>query len=298
MSIKVTHRGGWIIQHFRAFRTIFLIVGLSVVIFGCATRKNQGIDTDFGLAAKAAPEGILLTFSNLPSDISHLWIHVTSQGGNEEPESRHATISSFAGITDTSAMGWVNGTQQLEKVKQTGKVIFPIVQAGQKYRISAFIYNQQERHQGLDDIYFQPRRAETECVAEKGIYFNSDSVKLELDKANSVVTLSREPIFSSDVTFDTQKYSYGVTILVSETRSIGVGDHHIPDGLSPDGLTWTFEPHMTTVNLRQLNSENNWLENDRHYPAWAEARVNIIYDDIAWSVEIAKTPEFIFSLPR
>ena len=55
---------------------------------------------------------------------------------------------------------------------------------------------------------------------------------------------------------------------------------------------------MTTVNLMQFNNESNWLENDSYYSAWAEARANIIYDDITWSVEIAKTPVFTYSLGR
>ena len=39
-----------------------------------------------------------------------------------------------------------------------------------------------------------------------------------------------------------------------------------------------------------------WLEAGSYYRAWGTAYANIIYDDIRWSVEIAKTPEFVFSL--
>ena len=292
--------------HFKGLKSFililsFILVTFSLLVSSCATSKpvsgrNQIVDTDFELTALAVPEGILLTFDNIPSDASYLWIHVYDWFNMEEPINSHELVSSFAGITDSSVQGWIHATGQLEKVKQTGKVIFPFAEAGKKYRISAMVYNQQEYELLGNGDNFLPCIAETECIAGSGIYFDRNIVKLELDKNNSSVTLSSEPVFSSGVTFDNQKYSYGVTILVSETGSIGVADHHIPDGLSPNGLTWIFEPQMTTVNLRQFNNESNWLDNDSYYPAWAEAGVNIIYDDIAWSVEVAKTPVFTYSL--
>ena len=281
---------------FRSIGTISLIICLVFAALGsCATSKpgsgeNRITGADFDVIAESVPQGILLTFSNIPPDASYLWIHANTWDETEEPISPHDIISSYAGITDTSVQGWVHSVRQLEKVKQTGKVIFPFVQAGQKYRISAMVYNQQEFRQMRDN--FMPRTAETECIAENGIYFNSDFIKLELNKDNSAVTLSSEPVFSSALMFDNQKYTYSVTILVSENESVGVGDHHIPEGLSPDGLTWTFEPHMTAVNLKEID----WLVSGNHYSAWSQVYVNIIYDDILWSVEVAKTPEFTYSL--
>ena len=279
----------------------FILATFSLLTGSCTTSNhvsggNQIADADFEIAAQAVPEGILLTFSNVPSDASYLWIHVYDWFNMEEPINAHGLISSYAGITDTSAEGWVYATRQLEKIKQAGKVIFPFVEAGKKYRISAMVYNQQDYESFRNDENFLPCMAETECVAENGVYFDRNMVRLELDKTNSAVSLLSEPLFSTGVAFDAQKYSYGITILVSETASIGIADHHIPEGLSSNGLTWTFEPQMTAVNLRQFNRESNWLENDRYYPAWAEARINIIYDDITWSVEIAKTPVFTYSL--
>jgi hypothetical protein len=282
-------------HHFRALRTrtwfaISLILGFAPVTFGCATDdlvsgRNRAADADFRLTAEAAPEGLLLTLSNIPPDTNHLWITVQEWFNTEEPVSSHNIVSSYAGITDASVRGWVHGSRQLEKIKQTGKVIFPIVQAGKKYHISAMAYNEQNYYASLE----YPRMAETECTAGNGIYFNRDSVKLELDNAHSTVTLSSEPVFSSEVTFDTQKYSYGVTVYIPENRAMGVGDHHTPGGLSSDGLTWIFEPYMT-ADLR--NDNGGWLESGNTYSAWAEVKALIIYDDITWSVGIAKTPEF------
>ena len=258
-------------HHFRVLRAIsqvlglvFVLVALSLPASSCATGKfvsdkNQAPDADFELTAESVPEGLLLTFSNIPSDASYLWIHVYDWFNTEEPVISRNLVSSYAGITDTSVQGWVHATQQLEKVKQTGNVIFPFVQAGQKYRISVMVYNQQDYELLSGGENFRPCMAETECIAENGIYFDRDFVKIELGNDNSSITLTSEPVFSSEVTFAAQKYTYGVTIPVSETGSVGVADHHVPDGLSPDGLTWTFEPQMTR-NLRSDSEMMKWLK--------------------------------------
>jgi hypothetical protein len=294
-------------QHFKALRTrtrfaISSILGLGFVLvaFGCATSKlvsdkNQVANADFGLTAEAVSEGILLTFNNIPSDATHMWIHATSWDGTSEK--RYNEHISYAGITSPSVQGWVNSSQQLEKVKQTRKVIFPIVQAGQNYHILVHVYNQREMELYRENNgNIRLRTAETECIAENGIYFDRDLIKLALNDTNSVVTLSSEPEFSSEVTFDTQKYSFRVTVFVPEKKaSIGVGDHHFPNGLSVDGKTWTFEPEMTQ-NIKGDSVAMDWLGDGSYYTAWAESYVNIIYDDIKWVVEIAKTPEFTFSL--
>jgi len=273
-------------QHFKTLRIISLILVFALVTFGCAISKNNAANADFGINAETVPEGILLTLSNIPSDATHLWISVISWGDTEEQVDHY---SAYANITDTSVQGRANSTQQLEKVRQNGKIIFPILQAGIKYRFTASVFNDREFRDN-----FMHRNAYTDIVADNGIYFNRSDVKFELNDTYSVVTISSEPKFSSDVIFDDQKYSFSVRILV-EDMTIGVADHHYPDGLAPDGLTWAFEPQMTD-DIRIANNDRNWLEIGSYYSAWAEAYTNIIYDDIKWCIEIAKTPEFNYSL--
>ena len=272
-------------------KAIPLLFGFAAIFFGCAS-SDQVADTDFGMTAEAVPEGILMTFSHIPSDASHLWISVLSLEDSGGSGNQRTASASFAGITNTSALNWVHSTQQLETIKQTGKVVFPFVQAGQTYHFLATVYNQQDRAQSLGDDHFRPLQASAECIAEGGIYFDRDSVTLTLDDAHAVMALTSEPAFSSEVMFASQKYSFGVTIVVDKNRSVSVADHHIPEGLSPDGLSWTFEPEMS-VNLME---HNDWIESGADYTAWAEVRAEIIHDGILWSVEIAKTPNFTFSL--
>jgi len=269
-------------HHFKALRSISLILGFSLVIFGCATSKNQVLDSHFRFTAEAVSEGILLTFSNIPSDSVRLFISV--QLWDDTGEIGHYNcISSLADIRDASFPYRAISSLQLERVKETGRVIFPIVQAGQKYTISAFVQSRSDIDNGFYSVFI-----DVEVIAENGIYFNRDEVQFKLNDTNSSVTLHSMPLFSSDVVFHAQKIGFYTVI-----GSISVGTQHIPSGLSSDGLTWTFEPQMTD-SLRDYN--NDWLQSGSYYPAWSVVFANIIHDDIIWSVEIAKTPIFDFSL--
>jgi hypothetical protein len=280
-------------HHLRTLRTISLIIAFVFIFFGCATGKNHVSNSDFGLTAEAVPEGILLSFSNIPSNTTQMWISISSWGDSEEQSNPHNHISSYAAIEDASFHTWVNSVKQLDKIKQTGKIIFPIVQTGIKYSISVTIYNEQERNSFRKDEIFEQRVAYAELIANNGIYFNKNDVRLELNNTNSVVTLSSEPVFSSSVMFDELKYSFEVIVLIDDNRSISIGEHHFPEGLSSDGKTWAFEPYWTDT-LKKYNQD--WLEIGSPYSAWATIHANIIYDDIKWQVEIAKTPEFAYSL--
>ena len=281
-------------RHIRLLRVFSLILGFLLLSFGCATNKIHTTNTEFALTAEAVPQGILLTFSNIPEDATHLWISVQSLGNTEEPEDMQNSISSYAGITNTSVRGWVNSTQNLDTIRETGKVIFPVVEPGRKYSISANVYNEHEFYMmRRTDDYYSSRFAYADFVAQDGLCLGRDRVRLDINDNHSFIAISSEPVFSSEVMFAEQKYGFSITILVDYERSIGVGEHHIPDGLSNDGLTWVFEPIMTD----RLKTENGgWLETGSYYPAWGTAYVNIVFDDIIWAVEIAKTPEFNYSL--
>jgi len=282
-------------QHFRALRTISLILGFILVTFGCATSKNQVTNADFGLTAEAVPEGLLITFRNIPADAIRMTINV-SYWDTDEYDNPYNFISSFADLRDASLPGGSVPCFQLDKVKQTGRVIFPIVQTYEKYNVLALVFNERDHELNMsNDENYKPLFAEAEFIPENGIYFNRSDVRLDINDTHSVVTLSSEPVFSSEVKYSSQKYSFGVTILVDDKGSIGVGDHHIPVGLSPDGLTWTFGPHIRD-DIRESESGTEWLERGTYYTAWASAYVNIVYDDIIWEIEIANTPTFDFSM--
>ena len=263
-------------RNFKVVKIIAIVLGFVLATVGCGTEKNQAANENFGLTAEASPEGLLLTFSNVPPDAIRLWISVCDIE-TEDPEN---ITFSYADIRDSSFPSKAVYSAQLEKVKQTGKVVFPIVQPGKKYHISATFYTMHD-HDLFMDENVTPFTASVECIAENGIYFDRN-LKLELNETNSSATLSSEPVFSSDVIFDVQKYGFAVTINAEEepVSSIGAGDHQIP---TINGLTWTFDPQFTEA-VRLFD----YLEGNS-YPAYVSAYSNITYDDITWSIQIAKT---------
>src|SRR5215510_1178405 len=111
-------------HHVKALRIIPLILGFALVTFGCATSKSQQ-SVNIGLKAEAVPEGICVTFDNIPQEIGRMFISFNNFGGKEEPDSINDIIESYSVIKG----------DVLEQVKQTRKVIFPFVKAGQKYTI-------------------------------------------------------------------------------------------------------------------------------------------------------------------
>jgi len=249
---------------FKAFRIISLIFGFAMA--GYAASNNQIFSMEIGLKAEAVAEGISLTFDNIPPEAARLFISFSEWDKFEEITSPHDIISTFADIRGSL----------LEQVKNSGKIILPFVKAGQNYSIWA--------HFQKDDFGdIEGAEARTECTPYSGIYF-SGGLKLELNKTNTSVTLSSEPEFSKEVQYAPDKFEYSVKIDLSENGSLGYSDK------STDGLHWDFEPQMT-FDLK----EGEYLQSG-NYSAYVTAYRNVIYDNVTWAVEIAKTPEFIYSL--
>jgi hypothetical protein len=174
--------------------------------------------------------------------------------------------------------------ESLEQVKKTGRIVFPVVQSGETYRISASF-----NIEGYQPVEGMPEWINVECIAGNGINFNKN-IELKLDDAHTAVTLSSEPVFSSEVTFDAYKYSYDITIIQKHTETEVLSMGGSAGDYVTNALKCVFEPEWTNL----LNEENS-LESGS-YPAYVTAFANIIYDNIKWYVEIAKTPKFTYSL--
>ena len=254
-------------RYFRALRTISLILGFALAVFGCATSKNQKINGETGLNAEAIPEGICLTFDNIPAETNRLFIMIQNWGEIDQLNSTHEIVGSYSDIRGNT----------LKQVKQAGRIIFPFVKAGQNYNISASFEN--EKGQPVAGV---PDWVYAKCTASAGIYFN-DGLKLELNKTNTGVTLSFEPEFTAKVQYAPEKYLYAVKLDLSDHGSLGYSD-------KGTGLHWDFESQMTKDLKEGEHAQNG------NYPAYVTAYCHVIYDNVIWAVEIAKTPEFIYSL--
>jgi hypothetical protein len=256
-------------RQFKVSRAAALVAGFILVAFGCATSKSYQSSAHTGLKVEAVPEGIALTFDTIPPETTRLFVQFQNWGEKENPTDTHEITASHSDIRGSS----------LEQVKQTGRVIFPFVKAGQKYHVSAVFEN--ENNEDVSDWVY------ADCVPYSGIYFTGD-IELALNESYTGATLSCEPQFSSELSFSPRKYSYDAAITIHENEGLGISGN--TDNQSADGLTWTFEPEIT-----ERLKEARYLESG-DYPAYVRAGCNIIYDDLRWNVEIAKSGIFVYSL--
>ncbi|WP_461248695.1 hypothetical protein, partial [Treponema sp. R6D11] len=111
-----------------------------------------------------------------------------------------------------------------------------------------------------------------------------NEISLDLNKTQTGVTLSAEPVFSNNVQYDSQKYRYAVTIKVDNFGSIG---YH--EGVN-NKLTWEFMPKM----IEDLKKDN--IQVSGNLPAYVTAYCNINFDDLLWIVGVVTSKEFTVSL--
>jgi len=262
-------------RHFKALRkrtmfAISLILGFALVTFGCATGKNRitGM-ADVNISAETVPEGILVTLSNVPPETKDIRVVFRDWGGDEPDWDNIEPLTSFNYIHD---MCEVFSISTIEQVNQTSTVIFPFVQSGHRYIITALLINNENVLESS---------ITTKCIADEGIYLNRD-ISLDLNSTHTGVALSSAPAFTSDVQFELKKMSYSIIVLTDDCWPAIASDR-------TDNLSWNFEP-----NFREHLKETGVVSGD--YPAYVEANIIIIHDNISWHFEIAKTPVFTYSL--
>ena len=259
-------------HHFKILRTISLILGIALVIFGCTSSKNLiSVLEDIKLTAETVPEGILVTISHIPQEVEQFNIAFRDWGVDTEPNweniDGHTSMNSLRNMFEAYNEGLVD--TELEQFRQTRKVIFPFVQTGHRYIITV-IFSNNEGLFGTKTI---------ECIADKGIFFDTN-ISLGLNDTHTGVTLSAGPKFSEDVQFGPHNMSYSILVHGN--------DHNISLAALTDNLFWNFEPQLTDK-LKEEGALNG------NYTAFAQVTCNIIHDNISWILDIAKTPLFTYT---
>jgi hypothetical protein len=227
------------------------VLFLVSVCMSCATTKAND-STIIGITAEAVSKGIQVTFTEIPSKINRVFITVTAVGDDMPSDG----IISFADIRG----------EQLEQIKNSQTFVCPFVQNGKEYLITAIL-----SQDGEQDIWI-----DSTATAGWGIR-PSNSPMLNISSELTVATLSEEPIFSIEVQYALQRYTYNITILKDNTSSFGysertsdlifnfstIGEDFKKDGIQISGL-----------------------------PAFASVFSNLVYDNITWAVVIAESEKF------
>jgi len=263
-------------NHFKALRArtwfaISLILGFALITFGC-TKKNQASDlSDIKISAKATSKGILVNFSNysnIPPEIDNLKVVFYDWGEDGEPDWNDMDMpATFNYFHDHFRESFCENA--IEQVRKNGKITFPFVKKDHKYTIRALFISEKNIE----------KRITTECTAKKGVQLNN--ISLELNSANTGVTLSGKPVFTPNIKSELQKISYNIVICANEYWPAIASE-------ITDDLSWEFEPRFS-----EYLKENNMAKGD--YPAYLGVNFNIIHNKISWILETVKSPMFTYS---
>jgi hypothetical protein len=268
---------------FRFSRTIFIVLCFVLIILSCTLDETHSTKENVSIKAVSVPEGISLCFDSIPANTTRVYVEYYDWGGKDVPESYYDGTCNYAFIKETSV---------IERLKDTHTLTLPFVQTDHKYKIGVVFFLTKEGETQTEDN--KPIILETECIAYNGIYCDQN-IGLSINETQTIVKLSSRPQFSSEVQFAPTETSYKLTLLYSGTgakfATISIGDEITKSILLDDGLTWNFEPEMA-----DYLKEGSQIKSGVNYPAYFTARSNVIYDDITWSVEIAKSREFSYSI--
>jgi len=270
------------VQNFKIQWKICLNIAFVFVFFGCTIGETQSIKEDIRLKAISIPEGINLHFDNIPTDTIWVYIEYNDWGGKDSPSNYYDGTTNYAYIKDV---------QEIERLKKTHSLTLPFVQPGHKYEIGVVFFLTKEGETQTQDN--MPIILVTECISDNGIYLQ-EYMDLSFNETQTSVALFSKPQFSSEVQFAPVDISYRMTLLYSMTENgfstISYNDTIFKESIFDNVLTWNFEPKMS-----DYIKEGNQIKNSVNYPAYFTARSNVIYDNITWSVEIAKSKEFNYS---
>jgi hypothetical protein len=258
----------------------FLILGFALVTFGCATNKASSSNAKANVQAEAVPEGICFTFDSIPPETIYLDFCIFEYGPPEALADFGEMDYAYSNITGNA----------LEQVKQTGKVIFPYVKAGQKYFIAVYFYE----GDGKDGIQLiEHPSIRMECTPYTGIYL-TDDIELKLNETHTSVTLSAELIFPAEIEYDPDlpKFFYFYDIDWDEAALASV---KAIEDWDPFMFGWYGHTNELSIDFSPLYGLRDYVGTG-DYPAYFITYGNIMYNGVSWSVEIAKSGQFILSL--
>lgn len=254
-------------------KKIGIVLILTISLMNCASKSspqeleasnntNNDITatTNLGLQIEHISEGMLLTFSDIPQNVTTMLINIY--------EEKYATTQS------PDMLGIVLGPK-LDEIKQTKKLIIPFAQQDTEYAISVNLIRNDETDPATNLI--------ESVQAENGTYI-INNMELILNDEQTGVILSAEPEFSSSVEYDSYKYEYILLNLIDENKSLSNSIY------SGNELSCNFIPD--TINL--IKESDPSLNGT--FPSYVVALCNIDYQGVSWKVCVAKSEKFSLSL--
>ena len=251
------------------FQRIIMILIFVLATYACSMDEAQSSNGGIGMKAEAVPEGIQLSFDKLSNDINRMFVLFSHNGEMEIVTGTHDIVTTYADLKGSA----------LEDLKAKGSITCPFVRPGKNY----YIYVSYEKEGAAYALGLNSNNLTARVVADNGTYFENE-VELSLNESLTGITLSAEPEYPAEVKYAPEKYWYSVNVDLGAMGSLGYSCKNVSNPFN-----WNFEPAFS-----EELKEGNHLQSGE-YPAYISAFSTLIYDSVAWNVEIAKTGVFTFS---
>jgi hypothetical protein len=239
-----------------------VIIGL-ILIFGVISPgfvsasgqiATETESSDMVVTAEGTPEGIHLSFKNIPEDTFRLFVSLWDITSRNQIQT---SLVDFEG-------------NELAELRKNGELACPFVQDGHEYAIHVYYFTGTEEE--ITDEY----SVTVNATAGGGIYLTNNPL-LYFNTGRDSVTLSSKPAFSEE-TINSQDalFDYHVMVKLDGGMSWGYGGHS-------NELTYDF-PQMT-YELNEQHGISGFL------PVSVSMYCNLDYGAIPWVVGVAKTEE-------
>jgi hypothetical protein len=238
---------------------IGLILIFGAIFPGCATAVGRNAtDTETGLVVTAigTPEGIHLSFRNIPTDTFRLFVSLWDVTSKNQIQT---SLVDFEG-------------NELAELRKSGNLACPFVQNGHEYAINVYYFT------GSEDDEMEEYSIVVNATAGGGIYLTNNPL-LSFNSRNDSVTLSSKPAFSEErINSQDALFDYHVMVRLDDGGSWGYGGHS-------SELTYDFTE--MTYELNEKYGISGFL------PVTVSMYCNVDYGTIPWVVGVAKTEEVI-----
>ena len=278
---NIMHLGGIKMQKLKDLRIrtlagISSVLVIALVIGFMAVRLVSGnwqTNMDFWVNAETVPDGILLTFSNIPEDTVHINVSLRDVTRNDY---RKAYFDSAIELEEND----------LVKLREIKTLLCPFVKNGHEYTIVINYW-----HDGWDSEEY---KGDTQLIinsfAGGGISPMNDPL-LYFNEENKVLVLSEKPIFSEGVTY-TQEYSKNTSLYFY--FCVGVEDNIVKKG--DDRIYYGSIINHSDELICDVSDIYNKYNGNEKFIISGIMGCKINYMDLQWVVGIANTDEIIVSL--
>jgi len=278
---NIMHLGGTKMQKLKVLRKrtlvgISSVLVIALVIGFMAVRLVSGnwqTNMNFWVNAETVPDGILLTFSNIPEDTVHINVSLRDVTRNDYRKAYFDSAIDLEG-------------NDLVKLKEIKTLLCPFVKNGHEYTIVINYW-----HDGWDTEEY---KGDTQFIINSfagGGISPMNNPLLCFNEENKILVLSEKPIFSEGVTY-TQEYSKNTSLYFYfcvgvENNILKKEDDRIYYGSIINHSDELF------CDVLDIYNKYNGIE---QFIISGIIGCKVIYNDLQWVVGIANTEEITVSL--